>query len=387
MDYLPPTVTEDELLALVGRVLENDPTPESTSELRLRFFQPGFSWQAIVDLTAAHEVLPPFIFASNQRSLLPPLAATLSDEARVGHVTSRLAAAYRQHLDRQADLRSQLKVAITALNREGIVPVLLKGAVHLTMTEPKWHEARGMRDLDILVRASEAETANRILTSLGYRPDHDPPPLDRHLPELRLSERAGTVEIHIEALSFPARYALTTDEVFARAETRSFAGTTFRLLPREWHLLHGLLHHQLSDRGHPRRMLAIKGLWEFSQVGAEVSPQGWRAIVAHAEQRGIIDMLSSWSIQANRLFGLEAPKDLLALEAGRKHSDATFKRARAPYRMRQVLFMADKLRFAFAPETLLLRHGPGGTVGMAALRHVAFLWRRRGDMARRWLGR
>jgi hypothetical protein len=91
LDRLPPTVTDDELLALLGRVLENDPTPESTSELRLLFFQPGFSWQALVDLTATHEVLPPFIFASNQRSLLPPLAATLSDEARVGHLTSRLA--------------------------------------------------------------------------------------------------------------------------------------------------------------------------------------------------------------------------------------------------------------------------------------------------------
>jgi hypothetical protein len=36
-------------------------------------------------------------------------------------------------------------------------------------------------------------------------------------------------------------------------------------------LLHGLLHHQLADRGHARHMLAIKGLWEFSRVGTEVS--------------------------------------------------------------------------------------------------------------------
>jgi hypothetical protein len=387
LDRLPRTITDQDLLALLGAVLANDPTPQSTGELRLRSFQPGFSWQALVDLAIAHEVLPPLVFGLNQRSLLLPVPARLSEEARTAHVTSRLASAYRQHLDRQADLRAQLEVALAALNGEGIVPVLLKGALHLTMAQPEWHEARGMRDLDILVPASEAANANRILSSLGYRPDHDPPPIDRHLPELRLPDRAGTIEIHTEALSFPARYAFTTGEVLSRAVTRSFAGASIQVLPPEWHLLHGMLHHQLADRGHARRMLAIKGLWEFSRVGAEIPPVGWRAIVEHAEQRGILDMLSSWSVQANRLFGLEAPQELMTLEAGRKHADATFRRARTSYGLRQALFLADKLRFAFAPKTLALRYGQRGNAGAAALRHMGFLWRRRSQMARRWLGR
>ena len=167
MDHLPSTITDQNLLAMLGRVLENDPTPQSTGELRLRFFQPGFSWQALVDLAVAHEVLPPLIFTLSKRCLLPPLPA-LSEEARAAHVTSRLTAVYLQHLDRQADLREQLKTATGALNSQGIVPILLKGAVHLTRTQPKWHEARGMRDLDILVRTSEVDNAYRALVLLGY---------------------------------------------------------------------------------------------------------------------------------------------------------------------------------------------------------------------------
>jgi hypothetical protein len=243
-----------------------------------------------------------------------------------------------------------------------------------------------MRDLDILVRAEEAERANNILSSLGYRADPNPPPLDRHLPELLLPGRAGTIEIHIEALSFPSRYAFTTDEVRQCAEERNFEGARFRVLPPQWHALHGLLHHQLSDRGHARRMLAIKGLWEFSRVGAELSPLGWSDIIAHAEPRKILVMLSSCSVQANRLFGLDAPDMLLRLQAGRKHADATFRRARASYGLRQALFVTDKLTFAFAPETLALRYGQRNP-GAAALSHLGFLWRRRGEMARRWLGR
>jgi hypothetical protein len=231
-----------------------------------------------------------------------------------------------------------------------------------------------------------AEVANRVLVALSYRQEPDPPPVDRHLPELWLPGRAGAVEIHIEALSFGARYALTTEEVFSRAVVREFAGTTIRILPPEWHLLHGLLHHQLSDRGHARRMLALKGLWEFAKVGSGLTPEVWESIIAHARERNIFDMLSSWSVQGHRLFGLNAPQELLSSALGCKHAALTFSRAAAPYRLRQSLFVLDKLRLAFSLETLKLRYPGQGNGWYQALRHLRFLWRRRHQMARRWLG-
>ncbi len=385
MDRLPPTIADEDLLALLGGVLASSPTPEATAKLRLRSFQPGFSWQALVDLAVAHDVLPPLIFALKQRSLLPPVPATLRGEAWTSHVTCRLDAAYAQHVERQADITAQLIAALAALNAEGIVPVLLKGAVHLTMPQAEWHGARAMRDLDILVRADDARRANATLSSLGYRADLDPPPLDRHLPELHLPNHAGAIEIHTEALSFPARHGFSTEEAFSRAELRSFAGADFQVLPPEWHLLHGVLHHQLADRGHARRMLAIKGLWEFARVGAEIPPTGWEAVIIHAKQRRIFDMLSSWTVQANRLFGFAPSDAALRHDAGRKHADATFRRARAAYGLRQALFLADKLGFAFAPKTLALRYGKGNV--RAVLSHIGFLWHRRGQMTKRWLGR
>jgi hypothetical protein len=352
----------------------------------LQSFQHGFSWQALVDLAVAHDVLPPLIWALNHRSLLPPVPVKLAEEARAAHVTSRLSAAYGDHLRRQADLRDQLIAALAALNAEGIVPLLLKGAVHLTLPQSEWHAARAMRDIDMLVAAKQATRANAILLALGYRADPNPPPLDRHLPELHLPNRAGTIELHTEALSFPARYALNTEEVFARAQNRSIGSANFQVVPPEWHLLHGLLHHQLADRGHARRILSIKGLWEFARVGAGVNSDGWNSIAAHAEYRKILDMLSSWAVQANRLFGLEVPATLLRHPAGRKHADATFRLACAPYRLRQFLFVADKLSFAFAPKTLALRYRDH-SAGSAALSHIGFLWRRRGQMVKRWHGK
>jgi Uncharacterised nucleotidyltransferase len=242
LDHLPPSIADEDLLALLGRILETDPTPESTSELRLRFFQPGFSWQGLVNLAVAQDVLPALIFSLKQRSLLPPVPATAADDLRTAHVTHRLEAAYRRHLERQADLRQQLLAVVAALNRRGIVPALLKGAVHLTSSDPPWQEARSMRDIDILVPPSEAPNANAILQSIGYCADPEPPPLDRHLPELRFPGRCGTIEIHTQALAFSARSMLTTEEVWRDGPTphrkrthRDLLSTLSRRLKRRKH--------------------------------------------------------------------------------------------------------------------------------------------------------
>ena len=308
---------------------------------------------------------------------------------RAAHVATRLEAIYQQHLERQVDLREQLIVLLRALNVQGIVPVLLKGAVHLTMAQPSWHEARGMRDIDILVRGSEAADANHILQSIGYRSDPDPPPLDRHLPELRFPGRRGAVEIHTEALAFSARRTLTTDEVWRHAEPRMFSGTSLLALPPEWHLFHGMLHHQIADQGHLRRLLAIKGLWEFAMVGRELSPQAWESIAEQAKDRDAIDVLTSWAVQANRLFGLKVAEALPISRQAMMHAEATFRRARAPYHIRWGYFIADRLRFAFNRETLAIRYRlkEGDSLTKAALNHVIFLMRSYRARGAQWFRR
>ena len=184
---------------LVGKVLENAPTPQSTGELRLRFFQQSFSWQALADFAVGHKVLPALILALRERSLLLPVPNTLNAKVAASHVTSRLAAAYRLHEVRQADLREQLRTVTRALNHNGIVPIVLKGAAHLINTRSSWHQAREMRDLDLLVHRFEADAAYHQLVALGYRPDEALPHHPHHLPQLRLPRRAGAVEIHTEA--------------------------------------------------------------------------------------------------------------------------------------------------------------------------------------------
>ena len=139
------------------RVLGAESSLESTRELRTRCFRSNFSWQALTDLAVAHDLLPPLIFSLKRHCLLPPAPSSLTTKERMCHVTSQLTDAYQTHIERQEDLRFQLVAVISALNTERVTPLLLKGAVHLTLDSAEWHQARAMRDLDILVHSSEAQ--------------------------------------------------------------------------------------------------------------------------------------------------------------------------------------------------------------------------------------
>jgi Uncharacterised nucleotidyltransferase len=376
LDELPPSIPDMRLLGLLGGILAVRNDLPDTAALRLKFFSSEFSWQALVDLATTHGVLAPLIFALSRRTLLPPVPNSLRGLDAEGHVTNRLNAAYGQHLARRDDLRRQLADSLATLNARGIVPILLKGARHLIDPALPWAEAREMRDLDLLISSQEGEGALAALVALGYVAEPHPPPIDQHLPELQ-REGHATIELHTHALAFNARKLLTTAEVRARAVPQDFAGRRCLVLPDEWHLLHGLLNHQVSDRGHARHVLAIKGLWELAILGNELSEPGWRSISAHLLGHGQADILASWLVQANRLFGLRLPDGVEISDAARAHADTTFRTAHSPDWMRWGRFTADKLAFAFARETLAVRYDmPEQEVTAGeVVKHLTFLVR------------
>jgi hypothetical protein len=397
LELLPPTIADAESLALLGEILRLKPTLAETSALRLRLFARNFSWQALVDLADAHGVLMPCVLALKQRSLLLPLPRAgrgTSDNSQENveddaHVTSRLEAAYAQHLARREALRSELVAAVTALNGAGIVPLVIKGARYLTADCPPWSEARGMRDIDILVPRARGADAVAALRAAGYVAAAGETPTDHHLPEMRRGEDSFTVEPHIEALGFAARKLLPTDLLWGVSVPGQLASYRLSVLPPAWHMLHAALHHQVSDRGYARHVLAIKDVWEFAQLTDGLAAADWQAIMDHMRRAGAADMLGSFLAQAEMLFAAAFPAGVMPSPAARAHARATLRRAQSPAWLRRTLFVADKLRFAFAGETLAVRYprSPAGPLGATA-RHVGFLFRLHGgDAMRRMIGR
>jgi hypothetical protein len=388
LDQLPPRISDPVVFALLADILAVRPSAADTA--RLRLIDGTVSWQALTDFALGQDAIFPLIWALRRGSLLLPVPRASRHLESVDHPTSALEALYDQHLARRRAQRDQLIAIIAALNRAGIVALVLKGARYLLAPQGAWCEARSMRDIDLLVRKDDAQAAVAALKRQGYASDAQFVPMDQHLPELWKADCPSAVEIHTEALAFSARKALATDEVWQHAVRGSTEDGSFFVLPVEWHLLHGLLNHQLSDRGHARCLLAIKALWEFAMLGCELPEQAWRSIADHMTAREEADVLGSWIMQATRLFGLACPPGVTISSDARAHAERTLAYAALPDWLRRGHFLADQLRFGFARETMAVRYGiaENEVSLLTAMRHLRFLVRYyRGQMLQRFTGR
>lgn len=390
MELLPPSISNLRLLSLLGNILAVQATPEDTAKLRLAFVDREFSWQRLADFAEAQGMIFPLIWSLSKRGLLLPVPAKHRAQAHVDHPTAVLRSAYAHYLERRRKQREQLLAIISTLNAAGITPLLLKGARYLIDPKQAWREARDMRDLDILVREDDGQKALAALIRAGYRSEPDFFPVDQHFPLLMLSGFPSAVELHTEALAYAARKILPTEAVWRHAIRGPADHGEFYILSDEWHLLLGVLHHQVSDRGHARRLLALKGLWEFAALGEELPSPGWHAIAQHMAAQGQLDVLASFIAQAHRLFGLACPAEVAISSEARAHAKSTFTRASLPYSLRRGLFLADQLRFGFSRETMAVRYGsPEQAMSLSSLaRHLAFLARyHRGRILGRITGR
>jgi hypothetical protein len=388
LELLPPSVASADHLRLLGDILAVGPADRSQAELRLQAVAPGFSWQQLADLASSQGLIYPLVWALKRRSLLLPLPRRAHQPEFASHPTAVLLAAYDAHLERQRRRRDQLGAIVNAFNSVGVEPLLLKGSRYLLLDTGSWCEARDMRDLDILCRRDEAAKAAKALERIGYRSGEISFPTDHHLPLMWLEQAPSAVEVHTEALSFEAREILPTETVWQHAARRTNEYGAFLALPDPWQLLVGLLHHQVSDRGYPRRVLALKALWEFASIGQDMPAHAWQTVADHMALHGQGDVLGSFVAQASRLFALHTPPGIVVSPAAKAHAESTYRRIFWPYPLRRSLFLTDQLRFSFARETLAARYGTDPSGIGRIRRHLSFLARsHRGGMMRRLTGR
>ena len=129
---------------------------EASDQLCVTMGAADIDWERVVGVASAHFVLP-------------ALAAALRD---LGPLKSRndelglfLQAVHAANRERNAELRDELEAAAKVLNRAGIEPVLLKGAIRLRdelYPDDGW---RMLRDLDLLApKAALAERSSRPAT-------------------------------------------------------------------------------------------------------------------------------------------------------------------------------------------------------------------------------
>lgn len=236
-------------------------------ELHTQLAATRFDWQGLLACADRHLMVPALAASLADLEcarLAPPGLIELIDDVR------------ERNARRNETLRAYLLDVVRLLNRVGIEPVLLKGAIRLVddlYPDPSW---RYMGDLDVLV-ADRAVEAARALRAAGHVDGVDitaPDPLaalQHHLPPLRRPAGPTRIEIHMRPLQVVLGDLLTTAAVVASAEPLNIEGARMRIPGRCEQLIHVVGHWRGRPDGAYRLFLrdALETRLLLEAVGAE----------------------------------------------------------------------------------------------------------------------
>ncbi|THK35372.1 hypothetical protein EHS39_25510 [Ensifer sp. MPMI2T] len=112
------------------------------------------------------------IALANQSLTITSLAAVLTNFPNMqvpDDVQGYLSTVLARNTERNCKLTAQLSELAGCLNRNGIEPVVMKGAAFLTGQQPTAPGARLLTDLDIFVRPEDMSKAIAALLNIGYQ--------------------------------------------------------------------------------------------------------------------------------------------------------------------------------------------------------------------------
>ena len=155
---------------------------------------------------------------------------------------ARLFARRTQHAHAAAVRTRVVADVAVAMAQAGVPFLVLKGSAlaHRVYDEPR---LRPMRDVDLLVRKTDAERAFDVLTRCGFRPSSAIVPSHHHHLQgmsKTLEEATVTIELHHELMvRMPFVGPLGYDDLMCGSQPFDWCGVTCRTLSREdmlWHV-------------------------------------------------------------------------------------------------------------------------------------------------------
>jgi hypothetical protein len=245
----------------------------ASAALRAMVRASGIDWELVIGHASAQLVLPAFAAALRDlqltRSLDPELGAFLE-------------AVHAANLERNSELRDDLAAAVGVLNRVGIEPVLLKGAIRLCESLYPDDGWRVLRDLDLLVAKAELAQAIRALEEAGYAP------AGRSPNQLRRPGTLAQIDLHDELFSTSSQVRLlTAAEVLRKSRPIEVGGRAARLPSIEHQLIHLIGHGQLKNFGHALGHVAWRDRLEAAALAQWApGPIDWAALATRFAAAG-----------------------------------------------------------------------------------------------------
>ncbi|MHA1570730.1 MAG: nucleotidyltransferase family protein [Alphaproteobacteria bacterium] len=279
---------------LIGAWLAVDNDPQARRDLARQLADPELDWQGLMAF-------------ANEQLLVPLLHDALADKGLLdsvpGEVESYLGFLAMRNRERNSRLESQVLEACGALTRAGITGMLIKGAAELMEIQPDGGPARAVvGDLDILVRPSEADAANKALAGLGYSELHRYPAEAHAICDLYRPQDAAVIDLHRFALAIPA--LLPSETMWADASQQRRGEVRFALPSATDHLLCRVLHDRVQDGGLGTAEIKLRNVYQVARClqrhGAGID---FVKIEGLVRPHGLETALTAMLMAAEDLFG------------------------------------------------------------------------------------
>lgn len=301
---------------------------EAAATLQYGLKQRQPPWEEIAFLANTHLVTPLLWMGWHRKCLVNALPEDFY---------AYLAQLYQQNAMRNGHLLSQLLEITQALNRQGIVPVALKGAAYLLTGIFPAPGARITADLDLLVPRKQLAASINALKAIGYGTEKElVEEFNNHhhyAPLFRPGEFAS-IELHHNLMAASAENILPMDTVWQHVEPMAINGISLQILSPTYQVLHSFLHSQIVDRHYERGIIALRALSDLAYLQHRYQQHiNWRAIEALLSQHGKQQILHFYLYLAHRYFGMPLPITIAPSLASFLHHQRCRSKIRWPWLM------------------------------------------------------
>jgi hypothetical protein len=244
-----------------------------------------FSWEQLIEASSYHYVTP-------------FLAWSLQDNEKVDSgVKEYLAAVLVLNTQRNQQLTLVIERAAQALNAIGIVPILFKGAAHLTNA---LYPAQGLRivgDIDLLVPGGRALDIDKALKQAGLDSIETSVLIrveNPNLPHFRDPASGAVLDIQDEIA--PQKWQAIVEPVGFEARCRLIAlnGAEVRIPSPADLVAHSIVHNQLKDGYYRRNVVQLRQLLDLEFLcDRDENEIDWIELESRFEKAGNAPVLST----------------------------------------------------------------------------------------------
>ena len=266
--------------------------------------RPNLDWQAIVDRVEQYGFTP--LFYAN--------IIRCSDGAHVPElILKQLRERSRYHALLNMNRYLKLQSILQALQQAAIPVIVLKGAALAPLIYQDISH-RPMRDVDLLVRKEDLDSADQVLQAFHYVPNetyHSQAWYRAHLHHLApyiAQDGSLALELHHDIIPPHTLVYIPIDDLWKRSRCTQITSMQTRIFAPEDLLLHLCLHLAYTDRF----LGKLRDLGDIAKIIRRYQEEiSWSKLVEHAQTYGVEPYIYYSFWLAHRMIGAEIPGKVL----------------------------------------------------------------------------